>query len=250
MNIDWFTFAAQIINFAALVYLLNRFLYGPITGAMKQREELVASRLEQADLRQRDAKAAEGRFLELSKTLEHQRSELFEQARAESEVERKSLVEEARREIQTRRDGWRQALAREQSTLVKLVRQRAGQQVVVALRGAMSQLAGAELEEQTFAMFLRRLKELPGDEVERLKREAEKSEKIQVRTGFETDKTWQEKIRAELQRQFGFEEVTFVTVDELICGIELHVGGRKVGWSMREYLESLTDELQGMWVAD
>ena len=33
MNIDWFTFVIQIINFAVLVYLLSRFLYGPITRA-------------------------------------------------------------------------------------------------------------------------------------------------------------------------------------------------------------------------
>ena len=61
---------------------------------------------------------------------------------------------------------------------------------------------------------------------------------------------WQQKIRAELKSNFGFEQVTFTTIQELICGIELHAGGSKIGWSMREYLDSLDDELREMLVKE
>ena len=81
MNIDWTTFVIQIINFVVLVYLLNRFLYGPITGAMNQREAKIADRLKAAEGQLENATAAENRFDELSHELEHQRSDLFEVAR-------------------------------------------------------------------------------------------------------------------------------------------------------------------------
>ena len=37
MLIHWFTVLAQIINFLILVYLLKRFLYGPIIRAMEEK---------------------------------------------------------------------------------------------------------------------------------------------------------------------------------------------------------------------
>ncbi len=246
MNIDWFTFGAQVVNFVLLVYLLNRFLYGPIMRAMKQRQETVASRLQHADRLQNNAEAAEERYRELSQHLEHQRTELFEQARVEAEATRKSLVAEARTEVHSRRDDWLHSLRREQGTLINLVRQRATQQVVAASRGALSQLADAELEEQTLISFLKHLSQLPAEQSERLKQEAALGSKVQLRTAFDIEPLWQKRIRDAIGKEFSIEQVTFVTSPDLICGVELYVGGSKIGWSMREYFESLTDELQGM----
>ncbi len=250
MNIDWFTFVAQILNFAVLVYVLSRFLYGPITRAMAQREETIAARLEKADLQQREAAIAEARFDKLSTSLEHQRSDLFEQAQAEADLARKKLVQEARAEIQARRDEWQQSLLREQSTLINLVRERAGQQVVAISRSALSRLADVELEEQTIMSFLRKLPQFSAEQNDRIKQDSVRNQRIEIRTGFGVADALQQELRAALKDHFGFEQVTFATSEEMICGIELHVGGSKIGWSIREYLESLADELEGMWVKE
>ena len=53
MQIDWLTVAAQIVNFLVLVWLLQRFLYRPITEAMARREDRIATRLAEA----KDARA-------------------------------------------------------------------------------------------------------------------------------------------------------------------------------------------------
>ena len=45
MQVDWITTIAQIINFLVLVYLLKRFLYGPIVSAMIHREAHIAERV-------------------------------------------------------------------------------------------------------------------------------------------------------------------------------------------------------------
>jgi len=55
MQIDWFTVVAQIVNFLILVGLLKKFLYGPIIRAMDDRERRIASRLEEANARERQA---------------------------------------------------------------------------------------------------------------------------------------------------------------------------------------------------
>jgi len=250
MNIDWFTFAAQIINFALLVYLLHRFLYGPITRAMTKREDGIAARLQLAEQQEQDAIAESDRYRGLSEELEHQRSVLFDQARADSEETRKSLVADARTEIQSRRDDWLESLQREQRALINLVRQRASQQVVAVSRGALSQLADVELEEQTLATFLRRLDHLPQNETDDLTAEAANNDHAKILTAFDVAPPWQHQIRNALNERFGLNQVNFVTAPDLICGVELRVGSCKIGWSMEEYLESLTDELQGLMASE
>ncbi len=45
MLIDWFTVVAQAINFLILVWLLQRFLFKPILGAIDEREKGIAAQL-------------------------------------------------------------------------------------------------------------------------------------------------------------------------------------------------------------
>ena len=49
MLIDWFTVAAQLVNFLILVWLLKRFLFKPITSAIDAREKRIATELAAAD---------------------------------------------------------------------------------------------------------------------------------------------------------------------------------------------------------
>ena len=45
MLINWFTVGAQVLNFIVLVWLLKRFLYGPVLNAIEAREKRVAAEL-------------------------------------------------------------------------------------------------------------------------------------------------------------------------------------------------------------
>ena len=42
MLIDWFTIAAQAVNFLILIWLMKRYLYQPILRAIASREQLIA----------------------------------------------------------------------------------------------------------------------------------------------------------------------------------------------------------------
>ena len=61
MKIDWFTVAAQALNFLILVWLMKRFLYKPVLDAIDQREKAVAAAV--ADAEAKKAEAAKDRDL-------------------------------------------------------------------------------------------------------------------------------------------------------------------------------------------
>ena len=80
MQIDWFTVGAQTINFLLLVWLLKRYLYGPILKAIDARERQVAKVLSDADTIKSDA--------ELER-------KLFEQKNFEIDVKHDELLKES-----------------------------------------------------------------------------------------------------------------------------------------------------------
>jgi F-type H+-transporting ATPase subunit b len=48
-GIDWVTVVAQIINFLIILYVLKRFLYKPLFGILKKREDLAKQSIQKAD---------------------------------------------------------------------------------------------------------------------------------------------------------------------------------------------------------
>ncbi|MGO8820022.1 MAG: F0F1 ATP synthase subunit B, partial [Desulfomonilaceae bacterium] len=69
MLIDWFTVIAQIINFLILVFLLKRFLFDKITGAMDERERKISSTLDDANSTKRLAAEEAERYRQMNQAL-------------------------------------------------------------------------------------------------------------------------------------------------------------------------------------
>jgi len=244
MSFDWFTFTAQVVNFVALIALLNHFLYTPITEAMKSREQSIADRLAQAESREQKAEEELRKYSSLNDEIQQQRNLQLEQAKNESESARKKLMTEARNEVEFRRQDWLESLSRDQQTLLKLIRQRASQQIVEISSQTLAQLADADIEQHSFEQFIKQLSSISDADREQFKREAAEGQQSHVHSAFEIPPPWQSKINTALKNEFGLEELAFIVTPSLVLGIEVHLGGSKIGWSVQEHLESLSNELE------
>ena len=94
MSIDWFTFAAQLLNFVLLVWLLKRFLYRPILNAIAAREKRIAAELANATAVEAEAQQERNTLEHNNRDFELQRDTLLDQARAEAKAEYERLVGE------------------------------------------------------------------------------------------------------------------------------------------------------------
>ena len=117
MEINWFTFGAQIVNFLILVALLKRFLYRPIINAMDDRERRIAARLEDAKQAQRKAEHQAEAFRRKTEQLEHQREGLLAQTAKEVESWKNEHVHKARESVEQSRAEWNAAIQRERDVL-------------------------------------------------------------------------------------------------------------------------------------
>src|ERR1700722_12062855 len=96
MLIDWFTVAAQAVNFLLLVWLLKRFLYKPVLAAIDEREKRIATQIQDAEKKKEEAAQEQTDLLHKNEEFEGQRAGLLLEAAKTAKTERERLLETAR----------------------------------------------------------------------------------------------------------------------------------------------------------
>jgi F-type H+-transporting ATPase subunit b len=241
MLIDWFTVGAQVLNFLILAWVLKRFLYKPILHAIDAREKRIAATLADADAKMTEAEQERTEFRQRNEAFDRQRDERLNQVKDEVKAERQRLLDEAR-QAAVEWSGKRQdALRREHKNLRDEITRRTQEEVFAIARKTLADLAGASLEVRMADLFVRRLRELEGEARETLAAAVKAgSEPAIVRSAFELPAKQQETIQKTLKEIFANElEVRFETAAQVVGGIELVVQGRKVAWSIADYLATL-----------
>lgn len=246
MLINWFTVVAQIINFLILVFLLHRFLYGPIVRIMDEREETIKAGLKEASRKKEEARQEREEYSRLKEELEKQRSQFLQKAEKEAQSWYSELKEKARQEVMDLQEQWRQDLERERDSFLQDFRYRAGEEITRILKGILKDLAGRRLEEEMVKVFLEKLENLSAGERKELMSSLgpDDPQKVLIRSSGELDEGLQKRLKEAVQGFLGSEiAIEFQTHSGIICGIELRAGGHKVSWNIDEYLQSLVEEL-------
>jgi F-type H+-transporting ATPase subunit b len=245
MQIDWFTFLAQIVNFLILLVLLKRFLYGPIIKAMAQREATISNRLNDARIKLEEAEKESEEYHAKNVELEQKKQAMLEESREDANNYRKKLMHNAREEVDKIERDWREAIIREQKTFLHDLSQRVESQILAVARRMMRDLANVEIEQQAITVFFERMKELKEEEWNKISDMVKESDKkMVIKTRFEVQERWREKIKKIVKRQFGEEvEPHFEISSELGFGIEIRFGGRKLAWTLDSYMGMLQERI-------
>ncbi len=245
MEINWLTIVAQVVNFLILVWLLKRFLYGPIIGAMDAREAQIGARMKDADERSDAAKASTIEYQQRLHELDERREEMLTLATSEATAERERLLTQAREDVSQTESRWHRALADEQEAFLRELRRRAGEQLCRVARQALAELADAELEGQVTETFIRRLEQMPATDREELAEAMRGTDgEAVVSSAFELPTESRRALVDAVTQVFDASpQVDFTVTPEVMCGIELRAGGRKIAWSMDSYLGTIEDEL-------
>jgi F-type H+-transporting ATPase subunit b len=241
--IDWFTVAAQAVNFLVLVALLRRFLYGPITRAMAERRQAIDERLADADRLRADADAEAERLRAETQRLEDEREEQLRQLRDEIHAERRRQLAEARTEVDELAARWRAAVQREKEGFLAELRTRSGEQLVQAVRGALRDLADESLESRVVTHFLEQLDALdPTQRATLIDAARRNGAHLHLQTAFPLSPEQRATVETAVERVLGGgNDVRFEVTPTLVGGIELRAGGQALAWTFDEYLDSLQD---------
>lgn len=241
MLINWFTVLAQIVNFLILVYLLKRFLYGPIIRAMQEREKKIAKRLQDAENKRKEAGQRFEALEDERRKLLQSKEEILRDTKEQIKTWRDNKVEQLREQIRQLRQAWIDGVESDKQKFIEQLKQNLACQTLKISRKTLSDLAGEDLEHLAIRRFADKIQKKAKDNPQEL---AEIHGKISVRSGFEMDAVFKEELGKDLKSVFpaaeGFE---FDVNPDIGFGIELVAGDWKLAWNLSVYLEGLEEEI-------
>ena len=240
MQIDWFTIIAQAINFLILVWMMKRFLYKPILNAIAEREKKIATELANADKKKKEAESEHGEWEKKNKEFDEQKATLLSKATVEVEAERERLLNEAKKTASDLNVKWQEALKSEKQNLNQSIRRRTQQEVFAICRKALTDLAGASLEDRMLHIFVQKLHEISAQTKENLGKALKKESSSLLRSAFDLSMEQSAAIQKALNETFSADiQLRFEIAPDLISGIELTTNGQKLAWSISDYLVSM-----------
>jgi F-type H+-transporting ATPase subunit b len=248
MLIDWFTVGAQLLNFIILVWLMKRFLYQPVLDAIAAREKKIATELADAAATQTKAQQQQDEFRQKNQAFDEERADLLQRARDAAKAERESLQAQAREAADGASAQRAKALLTDAQQLHADIARHAQQQVFGIARRALSDLAGADLEQRMCEVFIERLRAVEGPSLAVLRtalQAVSAAEPASLRTAFELPAPQAAAVQAALDDWFGDAvALRFEVSPELVGGIELRAQGQKLAWNISDYLGELSSDLE------
>lgn len=245
MQIDWLTVLAQIANFLVLVWLLQRFLYRPITDAMKRREKVIESRLSEARSARTKAEQEAEKLRADQDALDAARADILDKARQQAQDLRKKLEDDIRAEMEHRRDTWRAHLAQERDNFADTLRRRAGHQVIAIVGDMLQSYANTDLSGALAKGFIARIADLDDDMRKKLTDAAAGADSAAlVETSMELPAAVRSKITHAIHKLCDADIDTRYAQDtDVVLGVRLTIGEQTLEWSTAQHLRQLDTAL-------
>jgi len=245
MQISWWTFALQVVNFLVLVWLLRRFLYKPVRDILEKRKQLSAQAFAEADKTKKEAEAARHHYEEARAGLAQERQAMLDAAHRSIEAERSKLLNEARYDAEKLVKSAHESIAEERAKTLKGLEADVAN-LAVKLAGKLLDELGGSIAS---GVFLDRteaaLKNLPEAERRRLEHDlSANGARVAVVTPAPLNaherKAWKTRLESSIGRSL---EVAFDVDPKLLGGAAVHFPHTVVSFAWADQLNDAKQAL-------
>lgn len=243
MSVNWFTVAAQIVNFLILVWLLKKFLYQPVLTAMNKRQQKIQDELEEAATLAKSAEKEKKQYLALQEEARNRGKEELRRARRDANNLRKKLFQEVEAEAEVAHVRWQNELSQEKDLFLKQAGIQVAEQFQRLAQSAFRDLADTDFEENMISRFCALIAK--HDTEADFFRQQQNPDKLQVFTAFPLTRSSQDAIKETLWRRLvGQPEICFQLKPTLIAGIRVSSNDHKMEWNVHQYINDFQNELE------
>jgi F-type H+-transporting ATPase subunit b len=248
MLIDWFTVAAQAVNFLVLVWLLQHFLYKPVLTAIDAREKKITAALATAAARQTEVQQSRDELTGKLKAFDEERAAHLAQAKLEAQQERGQLLDAARREAADLIAQQRGALRADAASIGDQMARLATAEVFSIAGKAFNELASADIEERLGSVLTQRLRQLSKEAKAAFRAALDQSAmSAVVRSRVAMRDAEKAALSNAVNEAFSADvHLEFKTVPTGDYGIDLSAGGQRLAWGIAEYIRELQDKAQSL----
>lgn len=239
MEFDWTTFALEIVNFLVLVWILQRFLYKPVTNALAQRRAAIDKTL--ADARRVDvaAQSLKQQYQNRMADWEDEKAKAKAQLASELDAERGRLMNALHASIEQEREAKRGLEQRRAMEVRRRLEEGALAEGGRFAARLLSRLASAELEERIHGLLIEDLPQLADAELQSLRAACRNADgKLRITSRYALGEEQRSSLAQALGR-VGVKpvECEFGLDPDLVAGLRISIGA----WVLRCNLQ---DELK------
>jgi len=217
------TFVFELINFLALVYILQRLLYRPLHEIIDRRREAIARAQAEAEAACASAQKLQQQLQTQMTSLEEQRRAVLAEARRAAEEEREGVAARTEEDIQRRIEESRRALQVERQATMKALQGDVLRQAIGLSARLLEEAADTSVQSRLTQHLVDALDSLPSGEAE--KASDSRTALLEAASSPAADDLT--RVTASLRRLLGYPVQLRVDVDpSLIAGVRLRLDGR------------------------
>ena len=244
MHIDWWTLALQTVNFAVLVWLLNRFLYKPVLRMIDARKAEIDKQFDKAAKAETQARADRQAVAAEREGIAAERAASLKTATAEAEKAAAARRAEAEKEATAIVEGARKTIAAERGEALAEARHAALDLGTDIARRLLDEIPSEMRAEVWLEEIERHIGDLSSEDHARIEQGLADGRAVQVVTAAAISQklrqTWRKRLAQALGREI---TVSFKTDAGLIAGAELHFANAILRFTWADTLDKLRREV-------
>jgi len=132
IGFDWRVALAHVVNFLLVLWLLNKFVFGPLQKKLNQRQEEIQTGVEDARAAEKKLQKAKQRRQEILKNAQKQRQQILSEAREQAASVRDKAHQQAEKEAESIRADARKQIKKERKEMKDELREHTGDLVISA----------------------------------------------------------------------------------------------------------------------
>lgn len=169
MELDWVTFALEVVNFLVLIWILQRFLYKPVLAAIARRKAAIAKTLSEASARQANAQALEEQYRNRLTDWEREKATLQARLAEEINSQRTRAMAALQEALDQEREKRRVLEEQRVNDLRRQIEEQASAQGAQFAARLLTRIAVPELEVRLVGLMLDDLAHLPEETLQALR---------------------------------------------------------------------------------
>ncbi|MDR3079048.1 MAG: hypothetical protein LBU15_03340 [Rickettsiales bacterium] len=242
MNIDAFTFVSQILNFLLLLFILRRFLYGPLARIIRDRQEYIRSTVETAEDRLREAEDKKEAYQAELNSMESQRKIQMERLGEEVAEYREAQIKIVRDEVESRKTEFMKHLDSERDALLDDLIASICLNIGDFLVDVFVSLSNSSLENSVLDKFLDEIGNFPNESVEKINKSSGNS--LLFVSSFELNASQRALVEKTLRKKcIACETLVFRMDREIGLGNKIVAGSLTINSSIREIVNQFRARL-------
>jgi len=244
ITLDWTTFALEILNFLVLLWLLKRFLYGPISGAIARRRAQIEQTLAEGRQAKAKADALERQYQGRLEDWEREKADARAQLGRDLEKERSRRLAELAASVERERLRREAAAARDAEQRRRELQHSALRQGSAFAARLAGRLAGPELEARIIDVAISDLRQLPQERRDALHAAAAQTRDPSTAIGsaYPIAQPQREQLVAALNEAAAARlDPVFAVDPALVSGIRIELGAWILAANLRDELAAFAD---------